>query len=74
MHLIAHARPLPRVLFTALVLATSAVARQATAPREYTIEQFMATTRYSGASFSPSEDKLLYSSNGVAGLWRVVVR
>ncbi|WP_224372401.1 S9 family peptidase [Hyalangium versicolor] len=31
--------------------------------KQYTIEQFMATTRATGASFSPDEKKLLFSSN-----------
>ena len=32
-------------------------------PKRYTIEQFMATTTYSGASFSPDEKRILYTSN-----------
>jgi dipeptidyl aminopeptidase/acylaminoacyl peptidase len=32
--------------------------------RQYTIEQFLATTDLMGASFSPDEKKLLFSSNG----------
>ena len=44
---------------------------QATAPakapskpsKQYSIEQFMATTKLAGASFSPDEKKILYSSN-----------
>lgn len=31
--------------------------------KQYSIEQFMATTKLAGASFSPDEKKLLYSSN-----------
>ncbi|MDY7227248.1 S9 family peptidase [Hyalangium rubrum] len=31
--------------------------------KQYTIEQFMTTTLYRGASFSPDEKKLLFSSN-----------
>lgn len=31
--------------------------------KQYTVEQFMATTKLGGASFSPDEKKLLFSSN-----------
>jgi hypothetical protein len=33
------------------------------APKRYTIEQFMATTSISGASFSKDEKQILFSSN-----------
>ncbi len=52
------------VLFLAAALA-GCVASAANRPAKlYTIEQFMATTAVSGASFSPDETKLLFSSNG----------
>src|SRR3954454_22621153 len=38
----------------------SAVTRQ---PKQYTVEQFMATVNIGGASFSPDETKVLFSSN-----------
>jgi dipeptidyl aminopeptidase/acylaminoacyl peptidase len=47
-------------LCAALLLAAPA---QAAAPRRYTIEQFMATVSYAGASFSADESRILYSSN-----------
>jgi dipeptidyl aminopeptidase/acylaminoacyl peptidase len=46
--------------------AVSAAAPDAKSPRpsrQYTIEQFMATTTVMGASFSPKEDRILFSSN-----------
>ncbi len=41
----------------------------------YTIEQFMATTRVGGASFSPREDRILFSSNesGIFNVYSVDV-
>ncbi|MCP3141686.1 S9 family peptidase [Pyxidicoccus xibeiensis] len=46
-------------------------ARAATRPsKSYTIEQFMATTRLQGASFSPDEKRLLFSSN-TTGIFNV---
>src|SRR5688572_18677542 len=56
-------------LIPALALATPPpVAKPAAKPtarpsKQYTIEQFMTTTKLGGASFSPDEKKLLYSSN-----------
>jgi len=43
--------------------------------KQYTIEQFMATTRVSGASFSPDEKEILFSSNqtGIFNVYRVPV-
>jgi len=40
------------------------------APRQYTIEQFLATTSLRGASFSSDEKRILYSSNET-GIWNV---
>ena len=53
-------------------LAANPVSRPA---RQYTIEQFMATTRVSGASFSPDEKEILFSSNqtGIFNVYRVPV-
>ena len=43
--------------------------------KQYTIEQFMATTAVGGASFSPDESKVLFSSNetGVPNVYSVPV-
>jgi dipeptidyl aminopeptidase/acylaminoacyl peptidase len=43
--------------------ATAAAKSKAQPSKQYSIEQFMATTRFTGASFSPDEKKLLFSSN-----------
>ncbi len=44
--------------------ATQAKPKPATAaPKQYTIEQFLDTTRITGASFSPDDRDILYSSN-----------
>ncbi|MDC0714565.1 S9 family peptidase [Stigmatella sp. ncwal1] len=56
-------------LLPALVLAApppvAPVKKSSARPsKEYTIDQFMATTDFEGASFSPDEKKLLFSSNG----------
>jgi dipeptidyl aminopeptidase/acylaminoacyl peptidase len=37
-------------------------------PKQYTIEQFLNTTSLSGASFSPDESRILFSSNK-SGIW-----
>jgi dipeptidyl aminopeptidase/acylaminoacyl peptidase len=37
-------------------------------PRRYSIEQFMATTAFTGASFSPDESHIAFSSNQ-SGIW-----
>ncbi|MFY0571263.1 prolyl oligopeptidase family serine peptidase [Archangium lansingense] len=60
-----------RVLAAATLVPTLALAAPKTAPaqagarpsKQYTVEQFMATTRLSGASFSPDEKRILFSSN-----------
>jgi dipeptidyl aminopeptidase/acylaminoacyl peptidase len=58
--------------------AASAKAAPATArpKKQYTVEQFMATTRVAGASFSPDEKRLLYSSNetGIFNVFSVPVK
>lgn len=45
------------------------------APKRYTIEQFMSTTRLSGRAFSPDEEQVLFSSNqtGIFNLYAVPV-
>ncbi|MCY1081763.1 S9 family peptidase [Archangium lansingense] len=60
-----------RVLAAATLVPTLALAAPKTAPaqagarpsKQYTVEQFMATTRLAGASFSPDEKRILFSSN-----------
>ncbi|HEY6547582.1 MAG TPA: S9 family peptidase [Vicinamibacteria bacterium] len=49
----------------ALLLSSTLVPEAAAAgpKKQYTIEQFMATTTVGGASFSPDESKILFSSN-----------
>ena len=58
--------------------AAPAKAAPATArpKKQYTVEQFMATTRVMGASFSPDEKRLLYSSNetGIFNVFSVPVK
>ncbi len=62
-------------LFCALALPALAANPVARPVRQYTIEQFMATTRVSGASFSPDEKEILFSSNqtGIFNVYRVPV-
>ncbi|OJT26803.1 S9 family peptidase [Archangium sp. Cb G35] len=60
-----------RVLAAAALVPTLALAAPKTAPaaagtrpsKQYTIEQFMATTKLGGASFSPDEKRVLFTSN-----------
>ncbi|HLL16414.1 MAG TPA: S9 family peptidase [Pyrinomonadaceae bacterium] len=62
---------LAALIFTAFAAAPPSFAQpaqQKAAPaprqvRQYTIEQFMATTRITGASFSPDEKQILFASN-----------
>src|SRR6185295_17672833 len=62
------------VLAAALVASLVPLAAADTAPRrrpkEYTIEQFMATTSVSGASFSADEKRVIFSSNAT-GIYNV---
>lgn len=51
------------VLLPALALASPPPAPKARPSKQYTIDQFMTTTKLMGASFSPDEKKILYSSN-----------
>ena len=54
---------------TALVSTTSALTQSITRPqKQYTIEQFMNTVAITGASFSPDESRILFSSNKT-GIW-----
>jgi dipeptidyl aminopeptidase/acylaminoacyl peptidase len=48
---------------TATALAAAPLKEVQKAPKRYTIEQFMATTSFSGASFSKDEKQILFSSN-----------
>ena len=61
-------------LITLLALTAASAAWPEAAParpkKQYTIEQFMATTSVGGASFSPDESKILFSSN-VTGIFNV---
>jgi dipeptidyl aminopeptidase/acylaminoacyl peptidase len=60
----------------ALVVAVPALAAPPERPsRQYTIEQFLATTAISGASFSADEKKVLFSSNktGIVNVYSVSV-
>ena len=43
--------------------ARQAAAQPTRAPRQYTIQQFLANTAYGGSSFSPDNKKILVSSN-----------
>ena len=45
-------------------------AQAARQPKQYTIEQFLNTTSINGASFSPDESRILFSSNKT-GIWNV---
>jgi dipeptidyl aminopeptidase/acylaminoacyl peptidase len=70
---------LSRSALAAVLLCSSSTALLEAAParpkKQYTIEQFMATTSVTGASFSPDETKVLFSSNesGVFSVYRIPV-
>ena len=51
----------PNVTSTALV--TKVTLAEKTTPKQYTIEQFMATTRLGGSAFSADEKSILFHSN-----------
>jgi dipeptidyl aminopeptidase/acylaminoacyl peptidase len=68
------------LLTGSLLLSLAAPAQQkkrptAAAPKRYSIEQFMSTTRLTGRAFSPDEQQVLYSSNqtGIYNLYAVPV-
>jgi len=53
-----------RILAAALLVPALALAAPAKRqPKQYTVEQFMATININGASFSPDETKILFASN-----------
>ena len=53
-----------RLIAAGLAIATLSLAPvEARTPKTYTIEQFMATTSVTRASFSPDESRILFSSN-----------
>src|SRR5688500_15114706 len=66
-------------LFALIILnAQAALAQQPGRPsttRQYTIEQFMTTTRIGGSSFSPDEKSILFHSNktGIFNVYSVAV-
>jgi dipeptidyl aminopeptidase/acylaminoacyl peptidase len=63
-------------LVVLLALPSVVVAAETTRPsRQYTIEQFMNTTSVTGASFSPDEGRILFSSNatGIFNVYTVPV-
>jgi dipeptidyl aminopeptidase/acylaminoacyl peptidase len=84
-----HRSPKARALALVALLPTLALAQppaapekapqkkeqKARAPKRYTIQQFMESTRFSGASFSPDESRILFSSNatGVPNAYTVPV-
>lgn len=56
-------RTLVRISALAVCLQAHAAAPARDAPKRYTIEQFMATTSISGASFSKDETRILFNSD-----------
>jgi dipeptidyl aminopeptidase/acylaminoacyl peptidase len=68
-------RPASALLLLSLASAASAAPPARRAPRQYTIDQFMAVVRVGGASFSPDEKRILFSSNqsGIFNAWSVPV-
>ncbi|MFL5435850.1 MAG: alpha/beta fold hydrolase [Myxococcales bacterium] len=52
-----------RTVLAALLVPAAALAAPKRPSQRYSIEQFMATTRVSGASFSADEKRILFSSN-----------
>ncbi|MFL5368750.1 MAG: prolyl oligopeptidase family serine peptidase, partial [Myxococcales bacterium] len=64
-----------RTVLAALLVPAAALAAPHRPSQRYSIEQFMATTRVSGASFSADEKRILFSSNesGVFNAYSVPV-
>src|SRR4051812_37043589 len=64
-----------RTVLAALLVPAAALAAPKRPSQRYSIEQFMATTRISGASFSADEKRILFSSNesGVFNAYSVPV-
>jgi dipeptidyl aminopeptidase/acylaminoacyl peptidase len=66
----------PVLALSLAVAASAGIAQETRRPsRQYTIEQFMATTSATGASFSADEKRLLFSSNesGIYNVYSVPV-
>jgi len=68
------------LILTSLSMAAASAyavpqAKKARPSKQYTIEQFMATTNVAGASFSPDEKSILFSSNetGIYNVYMVPV-
>jgi acyl-CoA dehydrogenase len=63
------------LVVTFLLLLSTATAQTGKPVKEYTIEQFMNTTRISGSSFSADEKSILFSSNktGIFNAYSVAV-
>ena len=60
-----------RVVATVLLLSAVAASAQTARPtKKYSIDQFLNTTAIRGASFSPDESRILFSSNKT-GIWNV---
>ena len=55
---------------TMLVTVAAASAQTARPSKQYTIDQFLSTTSVRGASFSPDESRILFSSNKT-GIWNL---
>jgi len=58
-----HPKPSPWLWLTSIALLLFCPAAAQTPVKKYTIQQFMNTTRLSGAVFSPDESKLVFNSN-----------
>ncbi len=79
-----HPAPAVRLRTLALLMLAPALALAAPpksaetprAPKRYTIEQFMESTRFGGASFSPDEKRILFQSNatGIFNAYTVAVK
>src|SRR5688572_17735443 len=70
-----HRHALAAALVPILAAAAAAQAQPPRPSKHYTIEQFMATTSVSGASFSADESRILFSSNatGIFNVYSVPV-
>ena len=65
-------KPIRTTAVSAVVVLSAAVgvAQTARPAKQYTIQQFLDTTAISGASFSPDESRILFSSNKT-GIWNL---
>ena len=70
-----HRHAIAAALVPVLATAAAAQAQPARPSKHYTIEQFMATTSVTGASFSADEKRVLFSSNatGIFNVYSVPV-